>query len=77
MRLCEAALGVLMTYDGEYLHAAVGAAVPEGFYDYCDNAVRPAPGNTVYRLLQGEAVVHIADLREDADNWRGDPHGGR
>jgi class 3 adenylate cyclase len=72
MSLCEAASGVLMTYDGEYLHAASWRGVPAAFYDYLRQPVRPAPGNTVYRLLQGEEVVHIADLREDADNWRGD-----
>ena len=72
MSLCEAASGVLMTYDGEYLHAVSWRGVPEVFYDYLRKPVRPAPGNTVFRLLQGEEVVHIADLREDADNRYGD-----
>jgi hypothetical protein len=61
-----------MTYDGEYLHAVSWRGVPEVFYDYLRKPVRPAPGNTVFRLLQGEEVVHIADLREDADNRHGD-----
>jgi GAF domain-containing protein len=73
LRLCEAAFGRLDTYDGELLHTVATQGVPTAYADFLGRAVRPAPGNTAYRLVQGEAVVRIADMREDEDNKQGEP----
>jgi GAF domain-containing protein len=72
LRLCDAAFGVLATYDGEYLYTVAGRGIPTAYAEFLPVPVRPAPGNTAFRLVQGEAVVHIADLREDEANKQGD-----
>ena len=72
LHLCDAAFGVLATFDGEFLHAVAGRGIPPAYANFLHQPVRPAPGNTAFRLLRGEAVVHIADLREDEANKQGD-----
>jgi len=73
LRLCEAAFGRLDTYDGEFLHTVAARGVPAAYAEFLGRTVRPAPGNTAFRLIQGDAVVRIDDMREDEDNKKGDP----
>jgi two-component system, NtrC family, sensor kinase len=73
LRLCEAAFGRLDTYDGAFLHTVATRGVPPAYADFLGRAVRPAPGNTAFRLVQGEEVVRINDMREDEENKKGDP----
>ncbi len=73
LRLCEAAFGVLQTYDGESLHTEAGHGIPTAYAEFLRQPVRPAPGNTALRLVRGEPVVHIADLREDEGTRQRDP----
>src|SRR5258707_2476238 len=56
LRLCDAAFGVLATYDGECLHTVAGRGIPTAYAEFLQQPVRPAPGNTAFRLVQGEAV---------------------
>src|SRR6516162_9686580 len=66
MRLCEAAFGMLWTYDGEFVQFAAARGHPR--FDEWTREVGPSrvyPGSTVERLLRGEPVVHIPDVRED------------
>jgi GAF domain-containing protein len=66
IRLCEAAHGHLLTYDGECFHPAADSGEPH--YVECVRqvgAVRPAPGAPLGRISLGERIVHIADLREE------------
>ena len=66
MRLCEAAFGMLWTYDGEFVQFAAARGHPR--FDEWTREVGPSrvyPGSTVERLLRGEPVVHIPDARED------------
>src|SRR5712691_1058440 len=72
LQLCDAAFGVLATYDGQFLHTVAGRGIPAAYAEFLQQPVRPAPGNTAFRLVQGEAVVHVADLREDDANKQGD-----
>src|SRR5262249_27609629 len=66
LRLCEAAFGMLWTYDGEFIQFA--ASRGHTHFDEWTREVGPSrvrPGSTVERLLQGEQVVHIRDARDD------------
>jgi PAS domain S-box-containing protein len=73
LQLCEAAFGRLDTYDGEFLHTVATRGVPAAYIDFLRRAQHPAPGNTAYRLVQGEEIVRIDDMREDEENKKGDP----
>jgi len=61
MRLCSAAHGHLMTYDGDYFTAVAsrGSTVPIGI------PVRPAAGYVLDRLVRGEDLVHVTKVFED------------
>jgi two-component system, NtrC family, sensor kinase len=73
LELCDAAFGRLDTYDGEFLRTVATRGVPPAYANFLGRAVRPAPGNTAFRLVQGEEVVRIGDMREDEENKKGDP----
>ena len=63
MRLCEAKLGFLSTYDGARFTAAAMQGVPENYArDYFGGPYLPGPGTTHDRLVKGEEVVHVVDL---------------
>jgi len=74
LRLCEAAFGMLWTYDGELVQFAAARGHPR--FDEWARGVGPYrvhPGSTVERLLRGEPVVHIPDAREDEAYRSGNP----
>jgi two-component system NtrC family sensor kinase len=72
-RLCEAASGVLWTYDGEHLHAAALRAVPPPFAEYCREPFRPHGDMALGRVLQGEGIVLSADLAAEELYQSGNP----
>jgi adenylate cyclase len=66
IRLCDAVSGTLWTCDGErFAPVAVSSAsrLPEWFREH--GPTRAAPDTPGGRLLGGERVVHLADIRED------------
>ena len=73
MRLCEAAYGVIRTYDGQLFHEVARrdeADVVDRLRDFSGQGrgsgpIQPGP-DPVGRLVQGERVVHIADLATEA-----------
>jgi GAF domain-containing protein/anti-sigma regulatory factor (Ser/Thr protein kinase) len=67
MRLCEAAHGHVLTYDGEVFRPVAIHGEPR-FADYWrqQGPFRPAEGNPLSWLARGESVVHVADARADA-----------
>jgi two-component system NtrC family sensor kinase len=74
LQLCEAAFGVLWTYDGARVHAAALRGVPLAFAEFLRRAPHPVgPDNAHGRLLRGEFVVHITDVTEDQAYRSGDP----
>src|SRR6195256_1027742 len=73
MRLCEAAFGVLLTYDGEAFHAVAERGIPAAFSDFLRQPLRAAPGNSAFRMVGGETIVQIADLLGDEATRHGDP----
>ena len=76
-RLCEAVLGTLATYDGEFFRfvAAHGEArmVEE---QQARGPLPPSFGVTWPRLLRGDSVVHVNDVR-DTDLYRAGHRGAR
>ena len=73
MRLCDAAFGVLWTYDGEYMHASAIRGVPPQMVEFLRHGPH-RPARVVQQgLLGGEPFQHIPDLTL-ADGYRsGDP----
>jgi GAF domain-containing protein len=73
LALCDAAYGHMLTYDGESF-TAVAARGPAAIVDFFRDRppTRPAPGTTMYRLLQGERFARVADLAGEVPG-RGNP----
>jgi len=75
MDLCGADFGVLNTFDGELFHTAATRGLPPAYDEY--RRSRPleyGPGTAPARLLQGEPIVEIPDLRESDAYRRGEPN---
>jgi GAF domain-containing protein len=72
LHLCEAAFGLLSTYDGEQFHSVAQHGVPEEFVQrYLREPFRTAPNTTHDRLIRNEHLVHVTDLAaEEIDNPR-------
>ena len=68
MRLCGAAFGQFGTYDGERFHTAATRGVPAPYAEYrLGNPPSYGSGTAPSRILAGERVIAIADLKaEDA-----------
>jgi len=68
MRLCAASFGILQTYDGERFEAAALRGLPPAYAEFLrGDPPRSGPGTAPARILGGEEVVGIADLKaEDA-----------
>jgi hypothetical protein len=64
MRLCEAAFGALYTYDGEIFTGMTYRGVSPELSQSLREPTRPHPGGPLSRLVDGEAIVQIADLSE-------------
>jgi two-component system NtrC family sensor kinase len=72
--LCGAAFGVLWTYDGECVHATALRGAPPAFAEFLTRGPHPVGADNAHgRLLRGESVVHIPDIKEDEAYKSGDP----
>ena len=69
LRLCEAEIGVLLTYDGDLLRLVATCGVPSALVDYLMEPHRPPPGGSMHRIVQGENIVHLDDIK-DSDAYR-------
>ena len=65
--LCGAAFGGLLTFDGERFRAIALQGLPPAFAEIARQGFLPSPSNPIGRLLAGEPLVHIADLKVIAD----------
>ena len=63
MRLCGAVHGTLSAYDGEYFQCVASHNLPEALFEILSPPRRAAPNSPQQRLLDGERIVHIADVR--------------
>src|SRR4029077_9240233 len=56
-RLCEAAFGVMLAWDGERLHRVAFRNAPPALIEALSQPMRPQPGTIGERLVQGEEVI--------------------
>jgi GAF domain-containing protein len=62
--LCGAAFGGLLAYDGNQFRAVAHRGVPEALREFfLHHPFRPGTGNPLSRLVRGEVLLHIPDLR--------------
>jgi signal transduction histidine kinase len=74
MRLCDAALGILWTYDGDAFHLAASRGAPPAYAKFLAAGPRwPGPATAHGRLLHGSTFEHIADVAASEDYRLGDP----
>jgi PAS domain S-box-containing protein len=72
--LCEAAFGILWTYDGERIHASALRGVPRAHAEFLTRAPHPIGSDNAHaHLLRGEPMVHIADVADSEAYQSGDP----
>ena len=72
--LCGAAFGALWTYDGERMHAAANRGMPPAMAEFLTRSPHPVGRDNAHaRLLQGEPMVHLADVADDKAYRSGDP----
>ena len=61
--LCEAAFGVLLTYEGEQFQAVALHDVPQRFAELMKEPFRSrGPGSATRRLVEGESIVLFEDI---------------
>src|SRR5262249_9301009 len=66
MHLCGAAFGELRARDGDSFRSAATRGVPARFAEYRrDNAFVAEPGSLGARILAGEQIVHVLDLKDE------------
>jgi GAF domain-containing protein len=65
--LCGAAFGGLLIYDSDRFKAVALHNVPPAFAEIARQGFSATPPNPIARLLEGEPLVHIADLKEIAE----------
>jgi GAF domain-containing protein len=65
-RLCDAASGMLVTFDGTRFQTAAHRGLPARFAEYVAAAsAQPGAGGGQARVLRGEIVVHHVDMKDD------------
>lgn len=75
MRLCEAEFGLLATHDDGQIRTVATRGVPPAFAEFRkNNPPDYAPETGPARILAGERVVHIVDLKSGAAYRSGDPN---
>ncbi len=67
LRLCEAAFGLLIIWDGEQFHRVAFRGVPEELIEAMRQPLKPMPGAFADRLVRGERVIAVTDLLEAAE----------
>jgi two-component system, NtrC family, sensor kinase len=70
-RLCDSSFGTLVTYNGESFNHVAGRGVPPVPAEFFRAPIQPRPGMTLYRVVNGEDVVQVADITDDEVYWSG------
>jgi GAF domain-containing protein len=65
LRLCEAGLGTLLTWDGEYFNRVASRGLSTELIDPMGQRRKPTPGSVAERFVHGENIISISDLMED------------
>jgi GAF domain-containing protein len=61
--LCDTTRGALMVYDRGHFRAVATHGMPEAFAERLRRPFRPNPDSPQDRLLHGERLIHIPDVR--------------
>ena len=64
MRLCEAAFGLMQTYDGRLVRTVATRGVTPEYATHLAVPRPITPGTNHDRLVRGEPFVHIEDVRD-------------
>src|SRR5947199_5873334 len=64
-RLCEAAYGMLYSYEDNTYRTMAVHNLPPAYAKSLEGAIVAGKRNALGRLASGERIVHIADLRDD------------
>jgi class 3 adenylate cyclase len=64
LRLCDAACGLLQTYDGLLVRTVATRGVTREFAEHLAIPRPLAPGTNHDRLVRGESFVHVEDIRD-------------
>jgi GAF domain-containing protein len=62
VRLCDAAFGILWSYDGEHFHATRLRDVAPAFAEFLREPMKPVSGGTFSRLIAGEPIAEAVDI---------------
>jgi len=63
MQLCESAFGMLWISDGDCFRMAAQRGLPLELEAFMQRPLRDPPeGSSLRRLIDGEAIVHVADI---------------
>src|SRR5262249_35032440 len=73
LRLCEAAFGVLWTYDGEVVHPAARSGLPPAFAEFLAQRSHQVGSNALRALQRGDPMVHLVDAMATESYRSGDP----
>jgi GAF domain-containing protein len=71
--LCGISVGTLQIYDGAKVRTVASRGVTGRFLELLQKPYKPLPGHPASRLLGGERIVHILDLRESAKEQPDNP----
>jgi two-component system NtrC family sensor kinase len=71
--LCEAEIGTLWTYDGEWMHASASRGAPPAFAEFLQQKPTHSLGGLQRRLLGGERFVQTDDLAATEGYRSGNP----
>jgi two-component system NtrC family sensor kinase len=73
LHLCEAAFGVLWTYEGEVMRPAASRGMPLEFVEFFKQGAHKPGAHPQQRLLRGERFVQVADLAGSERYRSGEP----
>ncbi len=73
IRLCDAEIGALYSYDGARLHIVATRGVPAAFINYrAKNQPTGRPGSRDARVFESRCSLHILDVLTDVSYQEGD-----
>src|ERR1700732_1452263 len=66
LRLCDAAFGLMRTYDGERFRPVAMRGLPRTYADYlATTSDEPGPDSPSQRVIRGETLIKVVDLAKE------------
>jgi PAS domain S-box-containing protein len=74
LRLCEAAFGIMNTYDGENFYAVAAHGVPPALAEFLKRTPPlPGPHSVLTRIARGQDIVQLEDMSTSQQYLSGEP----